>query len=649
LPGPLSPRPPTTKKGASLAMLADDNPRPARESTRKGVLSGAHHRQLEGGSAISPEVIAERGVRSITGGRELPKGFSRRQRRRGGGILFIAHRPNGQTGYSFRPDALDPESPGRRYEQPCKAYGGPGNILDLHPSVRHLIADKSVPVIFVEGIKKADAIISAAKREGAEVLVVAIFGVWNWLSDGEPIPDMFDIPVEGRKVTICFDSDMLRNPNVQDAAHRLAGHLIKRGAEVWITYLPDQADGSKVGADDFFAGGGTLAELRMLTRRYDPSDFVRVRLSRSARLRLALEDLERRFWAEEWKGIGGHSERDVALKLIEAARRHGTVVTGGIRVVKSWGSLQIEAKVSPRTLSKALSRLEDRGFVGERVKADKADKAGGFVLRADVYHYGTERGPEQNATHPLQAAHDGTIHLRAPRLRWSSPGSKPRRGTVKGTRMVRKSIRRPPRDPIRRLGKIRGHIIDVLEAAGGTLSLQELAAAMHKARPRELVRAKTKASPGGRNGPVIMLLQAGIVEWACDVGTRQEVLRLTPNWREALENARELGKEVEADELAARALERKRTAYHNRHQRPADEAPAEGEMQERREARPKERQAAIRDALARLFAERPEYRTRRAGQITCALINYIGPDFPRGQDGAPKDAEVEAILEGAAA
>jgi hypothetical protein len=30
-------------------------------------------------------------------------------------------------------------------------------------------------------------------------------------------------------------------------------------------------------------------------------------------------------------------------------------------------------------------------------------------------------------------------------------------------------------------------------------------------------------------------------------------------------------------------------------------------------------------------------------------VHYLAPDFPRGQDGAPKDAEVEAILEGAAA
>ena len=48
-------------------------------------------------------------------------------------------------------------------------------------------------------------------------------------------------------------------------------------------------------------------------------------------------------------------------------------------------------------------------------------------------------------------------------------------------------------------------------------------------------------------------------------------------------------------------------------------------------------------------AERPEYRTRRAGQVTCALVKYLDPDFPQGQEGYPKDAEVESILEGAAA
>lgn len=237
--------------------------------------------------------------------------------------------------------------------------------------------------------------------------------------------------------------------------------------------------------------------------------------------------------------------------------------------------------------------------------------------------------------------------MRASRLRWSSPGSKPRRGLVKGTRKVRKGTRRPPRDPIKRLGKIRGAIVDVLDAAGGSATLDEISAALHKARPRDLVRCKT--SPGGRNGPAIMLLQAGVIEWACEVGTRREVLRLTPNWLEAIENARRLGKEIEQEELDRQRHRRESEAYRNRHNVKADKAPAEDEMRAARESYPERRRQCIAAAIARLFAERPEYRSRRVGQVTCALIKYLDPDFPQGQDGYPKDAEVDAILNGAAA
>jgi hypothetical protein len=604
-------------------------------------LETQHIQQLEAGSGIAREVFSERGVQSITHGRELPKGFSWRQRRRGSGILFTVHRPNGETSWSFRPDEPDPKDPGRKYEQPSKHYGGPGNVLDVHPHMRHLIDDSRVEIIFVEGIKKADALVSRG------MLAVAITGVWNWLSDGEPIPDMMEIPVAGRRVNICFDSDMLYNPNVQEAAKRLAEYLTKRGAEVFITYLPNKPDGSKMGADDFFVAGGTVSEIRMLMRRYNPADFTIVRLSRDERLQLGLADLERKFWDFAWKGMSGHSARDVYLNLIEAAKRHGKVVDDGIRVTKAQGPLAIEAKVSTRTLWKALNRLEEWELIYRDNEDRKPDKTGAFVLRADVSHYRESRDRPETQTLRENHLHEGDLHLRAPRLRWSSPGSRPRRGTVDGTRMVRKGVRRPPRDPIKRLGKIRGAIVDALDAAGGAAPLQEVADTLHRARPRDLVRAKT--SRAGRNGPVIMLLQAGIVEWACEVGSRREILRLTPNWLEALENARRLGHEVEADELAATRHKLKSRAFHSRHQRPADEAPAEDEMQGRRDDYPERRRRAIEEAIARLFADRPEYRTRRAGQVVCALIHYIGPDFPRGQDGAPKDAEVEAILEGVAA
>src|SRR5215217_560921 len=518
-------------------------------------LSHRHEEMLFKESGNSPEVVAERGVRTLRRDRELPEGFSWRQKRRGAGILFTIHRPNGETSWSFRPDAPDPEKPGRKYEQPCKAYGGPGNVLDVHPSIRCLIEDMSVPVMFVEGIKKADAITSAARTAGVKVLVVAITGVWNWLSEGEPIPDMLDIPVDGRRTIVCFDSDMLRNANVQEAAGRLSEHLISRGALTWVTYLHDNPDGSKVGADDFFVAGGTFSELKMLMRRYGPDDFVVVRLTRDERLQLALEDLERRFWESEWKGMGGHSARDVALKLIEAARRHGKVVDNGIRVKKAWGPLAIEAKVSSRTLGKAINRLEEWGFLYRDNEDRKPDKTGAFVLRASVKYYGGDRGPADQATQALQTSHRGTLHLRAPRLRWSRPKFTPKRGVVEGTRRVRQGVKVESRDRIVRLGKVRGAIMDVLNVAGGSATLQEIAEALHRKRARDLRR---------RNLP--MLEEAGIL------AVEDDVVTLADNWLEVLEVQRELGKEVEADELAAVRHRLKSRAFHSRHQRPPDEA-----------------------------------------------------------------------------
>ena len=600
-------------------------------STKRN-LSHRHEEMLFKESGNSPEVVAERGVRTLRRGRELPEGFSWRQKRRGAGILFTIHRPNGETSWSFRPDAPDPAKPGRKYEQPCKAYGGPGNVLDVHPSLRHLIDDMSVPVMFVEGIKKADAVTSAARAADVKVLVVAITGVWNWLSEGKPIPDILDIPVSGRRTIVCFDSDMLRNANVQEAAGRLSEHLLSRGALTWITFLHDKPDGSKVGADDFFVAGGTFSELKMLMRRYDPDDFVVVRLSRDERLQLALEDLERRFWESEWKGMGGHSARDVALKLIEAARRHGKIVDDGIRVKKAQGPLAIEAKVSSRTLWKALNRLEEWGFLYRDNEDRKPDKTGAFVLRATVRHYGEDRGPADQATEVLQTFHRGDLHLRAPRLRWSRPKFTPKRGVVEETRRVRQGVKLESRDRIVRLGKIRGAILDVLDAAGGSATLQEIAEALHRKRARDIRR---------RNLP--MLEEAGIL------AVEDDVVTLTDNWLEALEVQRKLGKEVEADELAGVRHRLKSRAFHNRHKVKVDEAPVEDEMRAHRDGYAERRRRAIEEAIARLFQERPEYRGRRPGQVTCAIARYIGPEFPRGQDGYPKDAEVEAILSGAAA
>lgn len=151
---------------------------------------------------------------------------------------------------------------------------------------------------------------------------------------------------------------------------------------------------------------------------------------------------------------------------------------------------------------------------------------------------------------------------------WSSPGSQPRRGTVRGTRKPRQGPPPEPRPAVKRLGKIRGAILDVLDAAGGTATLAELCGTLHRKRPRDL-----------RRRLLPMLEEAGIVS------VNGDRVSLAADWLDRLEEARELGGEIEAEYLARVRMREKSEAFRNRHKARVDPAPTEEEMDRRREAR----------------------------------------------------------------
>ena len=130
---------------------------------------------------------------------------------------------------------------------------------------------------------------------------------------------------------------------------------------------------------------------------------------------------------------------------------------------------------------------------------------------------------------------------------WSRPAFTPKRGTVSGTRRVRESKASEPQGRVERLGKVRGAILDVLDAAGGGATLQELADALHRKRARDLRR---------RNLP--WLEEAGILAVEGDIVT------LTEDWLERLEDAREAGGELEAEELARKRHRDRSRAFHGR-------------------------------------------------------------------------------------
>ena len=533
-------------------------------------LFDSHRHTLEVGSAIWREVYEESGVWTINNGCQLPRGFSKRQRKRGGGILFMGHRPNGKTFYVFRPDDADPDNPGLKYEATCKKLGGPGNVLYVHPGQRRLIDDASVPVIFVEGIKKALAIITAARAAGVAVLVVAISGVWNWLSDGKPISDMFDIPVEGCKVYICFDSDVFSNPDVSDAARRFAGHLIGRGAAVYLSYLPNQADGSKTGADDFLAGGHTYRELMALMRLYDPRDLQAERLKRGEQLLAGVGYLWREWHSRDWMHfVGdakrpnwarGHTARDVMEALIEIAPRIGKADGRGIVVRLSLrGLAELAAKSAPST-GHAVKHLEADGQLEILPPEDKSKARRYRLLMPRAALYSMERGHAKEAeAEESDPRCKGLRAPTAPRLRWSSPAvNVPRlRGVTPDTRRVRQTRRFhkdltvkesrdhfPDRAYIKRLGPHRCAILDALEDAGGWLTLQELCEVLHRSRPRDV-----------RRRILPMLEKAEII--VCE----GDVIRLVADWLEKLEEERERKGEISYAEEQADKHRRQRDRY----------------------------------------------------------------------------------------
>lgn len=560
-------------------------------------LSQEHRRMLFQESGISPDVAAERGYHTARRRSDVPGSFAGYQRRLG--LVVPMFSPDGETvGYQLRPDK--PRKGGPKYETP----GGISPVVDVHPSMREEARYGEGPLLITEGAKTGDAATSRG------VCTVVLAGVWMWcVPKVKPyrLKPCFDhIRLEGREVLVAFDSDCMSKAGVQEALAALVAALEARGAAVKVIYLPDAPDGSKQGIDDYLSAGGTIKEMFMLARKFSPADVGNVRVSRDAKLRALVGDLWGRWWAEEWKGRGGHSDRDIALKLVEVAARSGKPHPDGIRVKVSWGVLEVGAKVSRGTLPKSLARLEERGFCYRDNEGRKRGEAGAFVLRAKVDQYGDKAAKE---TQELRACDQSGLLLRSlpkvPRLRWSRPKWKPTKKMIMEYRLRELSSLPEPRERIERLGKVRGAVVDALEVAGGSLSLVDLCEVLHHKRPRDV-----------RRRVLPMLESAGIV------GCEGDVVSLAGDWRERLAVARKTGGEPEADELAEAHRKLKSRAFRNRDGAPESKPSAAGLEAVRRSH-------AMRDARLRELAREEEERCKAGpppelGAMISRMLGQLG-------------------------
>lgn len=218
---------------------------------------GAHllpqHAELLEASAISPDVAADRGYRSIETKADLErKGFSRAQRNVPGLLVPIYNAFGECATYQYRPDEPRVNKDGKiiKYETPT----GSRMVLDVPRLARAWLDDPKRRLFVTEGARKADAAVSVG------LCCVALLGVWSWRGTNEhggktALADWEGIALDGREVWIAFDSDVMQKREVHAALARLRAFLEQRGASVQLIYLPAGDGAAKVGLDDYLAAG----------------------------------------------------------------------------------------------------------------------------------------------------------------------------------------------------------------------------------------------------------------------------------------------------------------------------------------------------------------------------------------------------------
>ncbi len=223
-----------------------------------------HHLALIRDSAIDAGIAQERGYFSATTIQDLKRyGFAERQCRVPALGVPLWGVDCAVGIYQCRPDSPRTDAKtGKaiKYETPV----GAALCLDVHPRAHQFLGDPHTPLWITEGVRKGDSAIS----NGIDC-IIALPGVWGWRgknADGglTALTDWDRVALNDRETYIAFDSDVMTKPPVRAALARLKAFLESRGARVRLVFLPAGPGGAKVGLDDFFAAGGTVAELEAL-------------------------------------------------------------------------------------------------------------------------------------------------------------------------------------------------------------------------------------------------------------------------------------------------------------------------------------------------------------------------------------------------
>lgn len=246
-------------------------------------------------SWITPELAIAAGLRrvdSLTGGAIVGRNGSGNY----SGMIFPYYRPaeSNVRANRLRRDHPDLElQPDGAIKEKAKYLSAPGqrSMLYFSPNTNpNWLDDVSLPVIIVEGEKKALALSRLAlfESEQPRFLAVGVAGVWGWRGivgktsgpTGErldvkgPSPDLDRIAWTRRTAIILFDANAATNSNVGDARRALTAEVHRRGARpLWSEISNDSGIN---GIDDYLGKYGAEAALAIIGAAREPDGSVSV-------------------------------------------------------------------------------------------------------------------------------------------------------------------------------------------------------------------------------------------------------------------------------------------------------------------------------------------------------------------------------------
>ena len=227
------------------------------------MLSDKHRQEWVEQSGVSPEITA-RNVVTLEDHREIDKRLDRNTKSRWkhtdwgeGGFWVTGVDPKTgerwRNGGQFKPDKpLDK----RKYIGISDSVASP---LFLGMEDRHYwqqILETNSPVIITEGAKKAGALMTAG------LAAISLPGVTTGQKLGRLKQDLTPFFNVGRRVYLCFDSDVMTKQSVQQALDRLGRLMAETGANISIIELPQETKGT----DDYLVKYGVANLLELIEK-----------------------------------------------------------------------------------------------------------------------------------------------------------------------------------------------------------------------------------------------------------------------------------------------------------------------------------------------------------------------------------------------